>query len=268
MAEIGIPVALDVHRAVFKGEPVRRGQLVGAFKKGFVHGAVLEGQVGAHGFGVYLTAETRMLQQALDLAAKQKLARLGFGIIERFNAKNIPCTVHFVGLGVPHNKGEHPAQLGCQRGAVFLIPVQDDLGIAVGGKDMPLGLQLGAQLHKVVNFAVEHHHHGAVLVIHRLLSGGKVDDAQPAEPQRHSRLRGVTAEVVPLHIRAAMNDAVRHFMQDGLALGTQPGKAYKSTHSFYPLYASNTVIHFYITTTARKIKALCTNLAVLGANSL
>ena len=62
--------------------------------------------------------------------------------------------------------------------------MQDDLGVAVGLEDMALGLQLGAQLHKIVDLAVEHADNGAVLIVHGLFACGQVDDAQTAEAQR------------------------------------------------------------------------------------
>ena len=114
VAEIRIPVALNLHLAVFVGEPVGGGQFVGALEERLVHGAVLEGQVGAQCLGVDLAAETGVLQQALDLAAKQQFARVGLGVIERLYAENIPRTVHFVGFRIPHDKGKHTAQLGSQ----------------------------------------------------------------------------------------------------------------------------------------------------------
>ena len=234
MAEIDIPVALDLHLAVPVGEPVGRGQLVGPLEERLVHGAVLEGQVGAQGLGVDLAAETGVLKQALDLGAEQQLARVGLGIIERLDAENIARTVHLVRFRVPYDEGKHAAQLGGQCRAVLLIAVDDDLGVAVGLEDVPLGLQFGAQVHEVVNFTVEHADDGAVLIVHGLLACGQVDDAQTAEAQRNGRARVVAADMVAFHIGAAVDDAVRHSVQDGLALFTQTGKANKTTHGTFP----------------------------------
>ena len=99
---------------------------------------------------------------------------------------------------------------------------------------MALGLQFGTQIHKVVNFAVEHADNGAVLVVHRLLASGQVNDAQAAEAQRNGRARVIAADVVAFHIGTAVDDAIRHFVQDGLALFTQTGKANKTTHGTLP----------------------------------
>ena len=111
--------------------------------------------------------------------------------------------------------------------------MQDDLGITVGLENVTLGLQLGAQVHKVEDLAVENDDNGAVLVIHGLLAGGQVDDAQAAEAQGYGVFGGVTAQVVALHIRPAVDDAVGHPMQDSLTLGAHAGKTNKTTHSFY-----------------------------------
>ena len=224
VAEIDIPV----------GEPVGRGQLVGPLEERLVHGAVLEGQVGAQGLGVDLAAEAGVLKQALDLGAEQQLARVGLGIIERLDAENIARAVHLVRFRVPYDEGKHAAQPGGQRRAVLLIAVDDDLGVAVGLEDVPLGLQLGAQVHEVVNFTVEHADDGAILIVHGLLACGQVDDAQTAEAQRNGRARVVAADMVAFHIGAAVDNAVRHSVQDGLALFTQTGKANKTTHGTFP----------------------------------
>ena len=235
VAEIGVPVALDVQLAVFVGEPVGGGQLVGTFEKGLVHRAVLESQVGAQRFGVHLAPEPGVFQQALDLRAEQQFAGLGLGVVERLDAEHIARAVHRAGLGVVHHKGEHAAQHRRQFGAVFFKPVQDDLGIAAGLKDVAARFQLGAQVHKVVNFAVEHADDGAVLVIHRLAAGRQVNDAQPAEAQRHRVGGGLAAQVVALHIGPAVDDAVRHLVQDRLAPFAQAGKTNKATHGRFVL---------------------------------
>ena len=234
VAKIHIPVALNVHLAVLVGEPVRRGQLVGPLEEGLVHGAVLEGQVGAQCLGVDLAAEARVLEQALDFTAEQELARVGLGVVERLDAEDIACAVHFVGLGIPHDKGEHTAQHTGQLGAVLLIAVDDDLGVAVGLEDVALGLQLGAQIHKVIDLAVENADNRAILIVHGLLACSQVNDAQAAEAQCNGGAGILAADVIPLHIGTAVNDAVGHFVQDGLALFTQTGKANKTTHRFIP----------------------------------
>ena len=158
----------------------------------------------------------------------------GLGIIERLDAENIARAVHLVRFRVPYDEGKHAAQLGGQCCAVLLIAVDDDLGVAVGLEDVPLGLQLGAQVHEVVNFTVEHADDSAILIVHGLLACGQVDDAQTAEAQRNGRARVVAADMVAFHIGAAVDDAVRHSVQDGLALFTQTGKANKTTHGTFP----------------------------------
>ena len=116
--------------------------------------------------------------------------------------------------------------------------MQDDLGVAVGLEDVALGLQLGAQLHKIVDLAVENADNGAVLIVHGLFARGQVDDAQTAEAQRDRAAGVIAADMVALHIGAAVDDAVCHSVQDGLALFTQAGKANKATHGNFPFVLS------------------------------
>src|SRR6266851_10339757 len=48
---------------------------------------------------------------------------------------------------------------------------------------MPAGFELGAQLGKIVDFAVENHPDGAVFVMDRLASTRKIDNTEPAYSQ-------------------------------------------------------------------------------------
>jgi hypothetical protein len=57
------------------------------------------------------------------------------------------------------------------------------LGITIRGEDMAAGAQLRSQLGEVVDLAVEDGSHRPVLVVHRLLASGDVDDREPAHPE-------------------------------------------------------------------------------------
>ena len=87
--------------------------------------------------------------------------------------------------------------------------VDDDLGVATGAEHVAQRLQFGAQLAEVVDLAVEHHDDVAVLVDHRLLAGGEVDDRQAAVAEADAgldvQLALVGAAVVLglVHARAA-----------------------------------------------------------------
>ena len=110
-----------------------------------------------------------MSQKAFDLAAEHKMPVFVI-IIERLNAKNIACAEQSAGVFIPDGKGEHTAQLAGQLLAPLLVAVQQHLGVTVRGKGVPGGNQFFAQRLKIVDFAVEHHHQRAVLVVHGLLA--------------------------------------------------------------------------------------------------
>ena len=72
--------------------------------------------------------------------------------------------------------------------AVFLVEMDDHLGVGmVGGEPVAGALSSLAQFDVVVDLAVEDDRDGPVLVEHRLLAGGHVDDGQPAHAERHAR---------------------------------------------------------------------------------
>jgi len=66
-------------------------------------------------------------------------------------------------------------------------------------------LELAADVRVVVDFAVEAHPDGAVLVRQRLLPGAQIDDAEAAMRQRRVRVA-----VQPGFVRAAVSDDVAH----------------------------------------------------------
>ena len=70
---------------------------------------------------------------------------------------------------------------------------------------MAVRFELCAHVGVVVNFAVEDHPDGAVLIRQRLLAGFQVDDAQPAMGERRM---GVAMQ--PCLVGSAIGDAVAH----------------------------------------------------------
>ncbi len=74
--------------------------------------------------------------------------------------------------------------------------------------------ELPAQLGVVVEFAVEHDADLAVLVPHRLVTGGQIDDREPAMTEEH------TPDLVDMKavaIGSAMRQRSRHALQIGAA---------------------------------------------------
>ena len=140
-----------------------------------------------------------------DFAAEQQLPLAGLGVVERFDAEHIAGAVQGIRLGIADNKGEHAAQLGGQGSAVFLVAVEQHLGVGVGLEDMALLEQLLPQLPVVVDFAVEGENLGAVFVENGLAAAGEVDYGQP--PETHG---DALVNVVIGLVGAAVGDGIHH----------------------------------------------------------
>src|SRR5215207_8039085 len=74
---------------------------------------------------------------------------------------------------------------------VLLVKMQDDFGIGTRGELMPRCRELLPQRQIVIDFTVEHDRLVPVLVENRLITGIKVDDAQPG----HTELKAISPEI-------------------------------------------------------------------------
>ena len=83
--------------------------------------------------------------------------------------------------------------------------MNDRLCIATVAEHVTEARQLPSDPLEIIDFAVEDDRNRAVLVVHRLLAAGGIDDREPAVTERQTRL-----EVKPLAIRTAMSDRVGH----------------------------------------------------------
>jgi hypothetical protein len=94
---------------------------------------------------------------------------------------------------------------------------------------MSAGLQLGTQLWKVINFAVEYDPYGLVFVEYWLMPSSKIDNAEPPHPQSDASLYQDTFVVWPP-------------MHDGLAHPVNGGAIHRAVrmgldHSYYAAHA-------------------------------
>jgi hypothetical protein len=83
--------------------------------------------------------------------------------------------------------------------------VDDDLGVAAGGKGVAAEDELVPQLDVVEDLAVERNPQGAALVGQRLLPHGQVDDREP-----RVRESGTSVAIEPELVRAAVAQGARH----------------------------------------------------------
>ena len=64
--------------------------------------------------------------------------------------------------------------------------MQNRLAVAIGPKAMAGSFKTTPEGPKIIDFTVENHANGAVLVRHWLPRAGQVDDAETAKPERHT----------------------------------------------------------------------------------
>ena len=141
------------------------------------------------------------------------------GIIKRFFAETVPDQQHFAGLGVPNTKRKHSPQAVQTFHAFLLVQMDQDLCIAVGPKLVPLRDQAIAKFFIFVNFSVKDHPNGTIFVRNGLMSGSKINDAQPPHPDPTRALY-----VKPFIVRTTVPNDIAHRLHNSLARFAVPLK--------------------------------------------
>ena len=220
--------ALDGGFAVLEHHEMTGRHLMDVLEHGLRVVHVLEAQVLRQGLAVELLLEARVRQEGFDLAAPDQTAALML-VVQRLDAEDIARQHQLLALVVPNGDGEHAAQALEHARAPLLIAVDDGLGIAVGFELVALALKLGTQLLEVVDLAVERDSHAAIGVLHGLVASLKVDDGQAAKAHCH-----IIVDEKALIIRAAMDNTIRHVLDDG-AIGPlieiNGGESHESAHA-------------------------------------
>jgi hypothetical protein len=126
-------------------------------------------------------------EDRLDLAAEDHLA-VALGVVERPHPDPIASQDQAALGAIPQREGPlavHPIE-GVL--APLLPGVEDDLGVALGAEAVAGGDELRAQLDVVEDLAVEDDPQSLVLVGHRLLAAGQIDDRQAGVGQPGARV--------------------------------------------------------------------------------
>ena len=144
--------------------------------------------------------------------------------MKRLHAQPITREEQALPPRIVKREGEHAVQPVEHRRAPRLPAVKQHFGIAIGAEDRALGLQLGANLLKIIDFAIVGDGDALVGGKHRLRAAAEIDDRQPAMAEADAGRRPH-----PRSIRPAMREHVRHRADprriDGFARGRveQPG---------------------------------------------
>src|SRR5712691_8015724 len=107
--------------------------------------------------------------------------------------------------------------------------MDDGFRVGTGCIPMACALKQRANLGVVENFAVVGDPERAILVGHRLVAGGEVDDAQPAVAKS-----GIGIDVVAEVVRSTVAKGASHVFKDGggFPIGTGPRESRYATHTF------------------------------------
>src|SRR5262249_39030325 len=127
--------------------------------------------------------------------------------------------------GIVQGEGEHAAQVLKAADAMFLVQVNDGLGVRSRPKTMAAPLQARHQLAEVVDLAVGDDDHGALLVPDGLGATAHIDDGEPPHSQAHSLV-----EIDAVVVGPPMPEAVGHGAEQAL-VAWSPGVTANAAHA-------------------------------------
>ena len=203
--EVNVPVFARLAHAftAADGQGVGGWQLAGLAEDGARFGHVAERKVlfdrQRVDFALEATARPLISHDRLEFRAEEQGAVVQHGVVHGLHTQPVARHEEGLAVAVPQGKGKHAAETLHALLAPLLPGVHDDFSVALGVKGVPKGLQFGDEVLVVVDLAIEDHHHGPVFIEQRLLTGGNVDDGQPAVAKAHARL-----DVHAAFVRAAV----------------------------------------------------------------
>ena len=166
-----------------------------------------------------------MRQDGLDLGAKDQVPA-DLAPVQGLFADAVPVEQQAAALAVPQGQPEHAVGLGLAgpEVAVFLVGVDDGLGVAVVGAETVAALQQTlAQLQVIVNFAVKDHPEAVVFVGDGLAAGDQINDGQAPDGQGN-----LPVLIIARIVRPPMGESGAHPGQQGPV--APAGKTANSTH--------------------------------------
>ena len=220
--------ALDGGLAVLEHHKMTGRHLMNVLEHSLRVVHVLEAQVLRKGLAVEFLLEARVCQEGLDLATPDETTAFML-VVQRLDSEDIARKHQLLFLGIPDGDGEHAAQTFEHARSPGFIAMHDGLGVAVGLELVAHALKLGTQLLEVVDLAVERDSHAAIGVLHGLVAALKVDDGQAAKAHCH-----IIVNEKALIIRAAMDNAIRHVLNDGAIdalVEINGGESHESAHA-------------------------------------
>ena len=160
---------------------------------------------GRLGAGINLPGEQR-----LDLRSETQGPAI-VGDVERLDAERAAGEKHLPLARIPDGETKHAAQHVHHRRPLLRIQLEQHLGIGMRAGDDAVAVQLLAQLHMIVDFAVENDPVAGFRVVHRLRPcRAEIDDRQAPVCQPHALVVG---NPQPRAIRPARDHALAYAHQ-------------------------------------------------------
>ena len=105
-----------------------------------------------------------MRHQRFELGAKDELTVVQKGVIQGLHPEAVAYQEKSLLIAIPQRKREHAAKTMHAGFAPGLPGVDDHLRVGMRTKHVAQRLQFGHQFLKIVDFAIENHHHTVVLI--------------------------------------------------------------------------------------------------------
>src|SRR5712691_6535201 len=140
---------------------------------------------GAQYWRIDATAQLGVAQQRLQLRREHE-AVAGDRVVQRLDAHAVAGKEERVLHAVQKAERELAVETLDHLLAPLFPAVDEHLGVGLRREHVAGGEQLLAQLEVVEDLAVLDDPHGRVLVVHRLVPAGEVDDRQPAHAERYA----------------------------------------------------------------------------------
>ncbi len=202
------PVPLDSHLAISIDEVAGGGQFLYAREQRHPVRDKSQRHVMPERLEVNLPLDKAALQNTLYLGSESE-AFITVMEEDWFLSEVVSREHQCLCFAVPQSEAKHPSQLLHAVRPNVLIEMENDLHVRARFEDVSAPNQLLPQGWGVVNFTVTDEGNRAVLVGHRLVTGGDVNDAQAPLPEGNVAFGPET-----ILVRAAVSHHLRHSLHD------------------------------------------------------
>ena len=157
---------------------------------------------------VQLGSDETACEQALQLGGEDEDVT-DAAVVERLDPETVAREHEPALVPVPDRSAEHAAQVGGEVGAVPLVEMREHLRVATAGERVAVAAESLAKVAVVVQLSVLDRRTVPLFVRERLVAALDVDDAEPPDAERDSRLLE-NAAVVRAAVRHRIGHVVEH----------------------------------------------------------